>query len=214
MSIGRRKFLPVLLVLIILAAVIYFPPLFSFPDVSFDSLKVPFGSPSAQARRAQEIHGLLHFVITKPDKILVPLSDLGAPIDPTEPIELRVYGEDGEQEIASAKDWAQRADALDHDTPLVVFSKSYCQYSQRAKALLALYDLQPPPMVIEVDLREDSDLIKSILTRLTGRATFPNVILKGQSVGGSDTLLELHERGKLAPLLRKSGIEVRADPSG
>lgn len=57
----------------------------------------------------------------------------------------------------------------------------------------------------------DGDLIKTILTRLTGRATFPNVILKGNSIGGSDDILALHERGKLATMLRKAGLQIRAD---
>ena len=60
-------------------------------------------------------------------------------------------------------------------------------------------------------LAGDGDLIKSILTRLTGRATFPNVILKGNSIGGSDDIFALHQRGKLAPMLRKAGLQIRAD---
>ncbi|VDB95931.1 unnamed protein product [Peniophora sp. CBMAI 1063] len=207
----RRRII-LLPVLLLVAVLVYlFPPTQLSSLYSFDDW-APLGSPSAQARRAQEIHGLLYFVINRADKILVPLSDLDAPIDPTKPIELRVYGEDGGLESASQKDWMQRANALDRETPLVIFSKSYCPFSRRAKALLASYDLSPPPTIIEVDQRGDGDLIKSILTRLTDRATFPNVILKGNSIGGSDDLAALHQRGKLAPMLRKAGIQIRADP--
>ncbi|KAI0030953.1 thioredoxin-like protein, partial [Vararia minispora EC-137] len=135
------------------------------------------------------------------------------PVDPTRPIELRVYAEDGAQvdPVKSARDWVTRADALDRETPLVVFSKTYCPYSRRAKELLESYDLSPPPRIIEVDQRGDGDLIKAILARLTGRATFPNVILKGASIGGSDTILDLHARGKLAHMLRRAGLRVRGD---
>ena len=120
MPVGRRRLLPVLFVFTIGIVFFYFSPLFSLPSLTF---KAPFGSPSAQAKRVQEIHGLLHFVTAYPDKLLVPLSDLGAPIDPTEPIDLRVYGEDSEQDNVSAVDWERRVDDLDRDTPLVVFSK-------------------------------------------------------------------------------------------
>lgn len=119
----RRRVL-LLPVLLLVAGLVYlFPPTQLSSLYSFDDW-APLGSPSAQVRRAQEIHGLLYFVINREDKILVPLSDdLDAPIDPTKPIELRVYGEDGGLESASTRDWTERANALDRDTPLVIFSK-------------------------------------------------------------------------------------------
>lgn len=118
----RRRII-LLPVLLLVAVLVYlFPPIQFSSLYSFDGW-APLGSPSAQARRAQEIHGLLYFVINRADKILVPLSDLDAPIDPTKPIELRVYGEDGGLESASQQDWIERANALDTETPLVIFSK-------------------------------------------------------------------------------------------
>ncbi len=105
------------------------------------------------------------------------------------------------------------------------------RYSKRAKELLKNYDLVPAPKVVEVDLRgmqlwlvcrhsyrshcvvctDDGDLIKAILTRLTGRSTFPNVVLLGKSIGGSDQLSELHREGKLKALLEVAGLKVQAD---
>lgn len=52
------------------------------------------------------------------------------------------------------------------------------RYSIRAKALLAEYNLSPPPKIVEVNTRSDGPQIQAILTRLTGRATVPNIILK------------------------------------
>jgi glutaredoxin 3 len=84
--------------------------------------------------------------------------------------------------------------------------------------LLDTYSLEPRPRVVEVDLRgepqskslgvdtkiktEDSDLIKLVLSRLTGRATFPNIIVKGKSIGGSDDIARLHGDGELAGMLQ------------
>jgi len=98
--------------------------------------------------------------------------------------------------------------------PLVVFSKSYCPYSKRAKKLLETYDLSPAPKVIEVDLRADSAHIKTLLIRLTHRSTFPNVILHGRSIGGSDELIRLHEEGRLRNMLEKAGVRVRSGEGG
>ncbi|THH09553.1 hypothetical protein EW146_g8654 [Bondarzewia mesenterica] len=157
--------------------------------------------------RADEIHGLLYFVVNKPDKMLSLESHELLGLDPAKPIDLKVY-ESGD---LAKPDWRKRVKDLDAQTPLVVFSKTYCQFSKRAKELLATYDLVPPPKIIEVDLRDDGDLIKAILTRLTSRSTFPNAILLGKSIGGSDDLHHLHRTGQLKPLLEKAGLKVRAD---
>jgi len=107
--------------------------------------------------------------------------------------------------------------------------KSYCPFSKRAKNLLQTYGLDPPPKIIEVDLRgkrgpyfvshtdnnaaprysEDGDLLKVILTRLTKHSTFPNIVLRGRSLGGADDLHALHDGGKLKELFEDNGLSVQ-----
>jgi len=111
-------------------------------------------------------------------------------------------------------EWEARLKVMREEYPLVVFSKSYCPYSKRAKKLLETYDLLPAPKVIEVDLRADSAHIKTLLIRLTHRSTFPNVILHGRSIGGSDELIRLHEEGRLRDMLEKAGVQVRRTGEG
>ncbi len=48
-----------------------------------------------------------------------------------------------------------------------------------------------------------------MLTRLTGRSTFPNVILHGESIGGSDDIAAMHEDGRLHEMFDNAGLEVR-----
>lgn len=102
---------------------------------------------------------------------------------------------------------------------------SLYRYSKRAKELLASLELKPPPKIIEVDLRgkilyctipppsnpilllEDDQAIKKFLTRLTHHSTFPNILIKGKSLGGSDDLANLHSNNKLNPLLLKAGVK-------
>ena len=50
-----------------------------------------------------------------------------------------------------------------------------------------------------------------MLTRLTGRNTFPNVFLRGKSIGGSDDIAAMHEDGRLRQLFEKAGLQVRAE---
>jgi glutaredoxin 3 len=50
-----------------------------------------------------------------------------------------------------------------------------------------------------------------VLTRLTGRSTFPNVILHGESIGGSDHITSMHKDNQLRQLFENAGLTVRAE---
>ncbi|KAI6040236.1 thioredoxin-like protein [Pisolithus marmoratus] len=104
--------------------------------------------------------------------------------------------------------WAERMRMLREEYPLIVFSKTYCPYSTRAKMLLERYDITPRPRIIEVDVRSDAPHIKVILARLTRHATFPNIILHGHSLGGSDDLLRMHDEGVLRSVLESGGLKI------
>ncbi|KAL1680453.1 thioredoxin-like protein [Schizophyllum commune] len=124
-------------------------------------------------------------------------------VDPTEPLPLSAYA--GEEDV----DWEEEEAEINERTPVVIFSKTYCPYSKRAKRLLTkTYLLEPPPAIVEVDLREDGVQIKQLLSRLTGRATFPNVIVRGRSIGGSDDVHRLHAEGALETILKEAGVVV------
>lgn len=58
---------------------------------------------------------------------------------------------------------------------------------------------------------EDADLLKLLLSRLTQRATFPNLLLHGLSLGGSDDLQALHDSGRLRELFEEGGVQVKGD---
>ncbi|KAF9653965.1 thioredoxin-like protein, partial [Thelephora ganbajun] len=124
-------------------------------------------------------------------------------LDPTKKIDLKVYSS-----FNGDDDWVKHVRELETNSPLVVFSKSYCPYSRRAKSLIQTYALDPPPKIVEVDLREDGDLLKVILTRLTKHSTFPNIILRGRSLGGADDLQALHDGGKLEELFEDNRLTV------
>ncbi|KAI5118888.1 hypothetical protein M0805_003563 [Coniferiporia weirii] len=142
----------------------------------------------------EEIRDLLHMVAS---------SELKIPhgVDPAQPLGREVYDPNFGENVA----WLKEAQA---DPPVIVFSKTYCPYSKKAKQLLQTYNLSPPPKVIEVDLRDDADILKALLTRLTGQSTFPNVFIDGQSIGGSDDLAKLHSQGQLVNLLTDAGVST------
>ncbi|KIW31994.1 uncharacterized protein PV07_03578 [Cladophialophora immunda] len=110
-------------------------------------------------------------------------------------------------------------------SPIIIFSKSYCPYSKRAKALLLeTYNITPAPYVVELDLMttpvpkshdadEDDDgpaptlgrKLQDLLATLTGRRTVPNIMINAQSLGGSDDVAKMHMEGTLEDEIRKMG---------
>lgn len=89
---------------------------------------------------------------------------------------------------------------------IVIFSKSYCPYCRRAKAVFK--ELKQVPHVIELDQRDDGSNIQDALGHIVGRRTVPQVFIKGKHIGGSDDTVEAYENGELAKLL---GIVVPDD---
>jgi glutaredoxin-related protein len=53
-------------------------------------------------------------------------------------------------------------------------------------------------------------MIKHLLTRLTNHSTFPNILLRGKSIGGSDNLQALHANKSLKKLLEEAGATARS----
>ncbi|KJA27851.1 hypothetical protein HYPSUDRAFT_35020 [Hypholoma sublateritium FD-334 SS-4] len=151
----------------------------------------------------EEIYGLLHLVTGDHEQEHV-LNKVD--LDPTTPLAMDIYAAGD-----STLDWHKEMVHVNEEYPIVVFSKTYCPYSKRAKQLLEGYDLQPPPKVIEVDLRDDGIMIKHLLSRITGHSTFPNILLRGESIGGSDHLQRLHAEKTLKKLLEKNGVSSRSN---
>lgn len=88
------------------------------------------------------------------------------------------------------------------EQPVVIFSKSYCPYCKRAKAIFA--ELNEKPYVIELDEREDGGAIQQALAKYIGRSTVPQVFINGEHIGGSDDTVAAHRNGRLVKLLKKS----------
>lgn len=113
-------------------------------------------------------------------------------------------------------------DEIVHHHSIVIFSKTYCPHSRRAKTLLLdIYDIVPKPYVVELDtLTEAADssldspgegmvyslsmgtALQDLLAQRTGRKTVPNILVLGMSIGGADEVVRLHEEGSLADKLK------------
>jgi len=88
-----------------------------------------------------------------------------------------------------------------NDHKVTVFSKSYCPYCKRAKALLTEQVGDKGLNVIELDLRDDGPQLQAYLLEKTSQRTVPNIFIAQQHVGGSDDLSTAQRNGQLAKLL-------------
>ncbi|KAK9268607.1 hypothetical protein L1049_000364 [Liquidambar formosana] len=82
---------------------------------------------------------------------------------------------------------------------IVIFSKSYCPYCRKAKAVFK--ELNQIPHVVELDERDDGWNIQDALSEIVGKRTVPQVFIMGKHIGGSDDTIEAYESGELAKLL-------------
>ncbi|KAI3995269.1 hypothetical protein MKX01_032071 [Papaver californicum] len=89
---------------------------------------------------------------------------------------------------------------------IVIFSKSYCPYCKRAKAVFK--ELNQTPHIIELDERDDGYDIQDALGEKLGRRTVPQVFVNGKHIGGSDDTLDAYESGELAKLLNIAKEEL------
>ncbi|GHJ89962.1 hypothetical protein NliqN6_6364 [Naganishia liquefaciens] len=104
--------------------------------------------------------------------------------------------------------WDGWQDAAEEESHIAIFSKSYCPFSKRAKDIFTKYQLANPdlvrPVVFELDQRSDGPVIQSIVKRLTGRRTVPNVIVDHTSIGGADEVGLMDSEGSLRTLLMRA----------
>ncbi len=86
---------------------------------------------------------------------------------------------------------------------ITIYSKSWCPYCDRAKALLTAKG----QTWTEIDVETDAAQRDVMIERSGGRRTVPQIFIGDQHVGGFDDLQALEDRGELDPLL---GLEHAA----
>jgi len=99
-------------------------------------------------------------------------------------------------------------DKMVHGKKVVVFSKSYCPYCQKAKAALDSFKL--PADVLEwIELNERNDLdvdaVQDYLLSVTGGRSVPRVFIGGKFFGGGDDTAAAKKSGALEKLLKDAG---------
>ena len=82
---------------------------------------------------------------------------------------------------------------------VLIYIKDYCPFCHRAKDLLD----ELGQRYREVDLLADPQQQGEMVSMAGGASTVPQIFINGQHIGGCDELYELHDQGRLEPLLNR-----------
>ncbi|KAF7324916.1 hypothetical protein MKEN_00533800 [Mycena kentingensis (nom. inval.)] len=88
-----------------------------------------------------------------------------------------------------------------NENRVVIFSKSYCPYCRRTKALFEKEFPEETPVVFELNEREDGDDIQNYLRKKTKQGTVPNIFVNQNHVGGNDDAQAKFRSGELKALV-------------
>jgi len=81
---------------------------------------------------------------------------------------------------------------------VTIYTKPYCPYCVRAIDLLERKGVD----FTEIDAAFDPEKRQEMMRRANGRATFPQIFVGDQHIGGCDDMVALDREGKLDPLLQ------------
>jgi glutaredoxin 3 len=80
---------------------------------------------------------------------------------------------------------------------VLIYTRLFCGYCGRAKALLDKKGVA----YREIDAGDDPAKRKEMIQRANGASTYPQIVIDGRPIGGSDELHSLERAGKLDALL-------------
>jgi glutaredoxin 3 len=80
---------------------------------------------------------------------------------------------------------------------VVIYTKAYCPYCVRAKALLSHKNIE----FTEFDIGQQPELRNEMIDKANGSYTVPQIFVGEQHIGGCDDMMHLEAQGKLDTLL-------------
>jgi len=125
---------------------------------------------------------------------LVEAQDIEAPVEPDVGDEVQ----DDAQEEPKAAGVKQRIDGLLEENGVVVFSKTWCPYCTKAKALLQAEGVRFASVELDLMPQDEADEMQTTLGQMTGARTVPRIFSRGECLGGCDDIVALQRSGRLA----------------
>lgn len=105
----------------------------------------------------------------------------------------------GPRKVMAVKDTVETAIS---ENTITIFSKTWCPYCKRAKALLTSKFADETTKILELDELDEGSEIQNYLAEKTGQRSVPNIFINQKHVGGCDKVVALDSEGKLAGLVK------------
>ncbi|GLB37405.1 putative expressed protein [Lyophyllum shimeji] len=151
---------------------------------------------------SQELAAISSFLASLPQNV-IPLS-----VDPSVTVDPQlVLDFDTRSPRAAAEVQHMVADVWLRN-PVFLYSKLYSPASREVKAMLAKMDLRPAPTIIDVDIRDDAEVLEPIIKRLSSSSDLPVLLIGGKPVGSMKEIRLLDKSGELRKLVAASGAVV------
>ncbi|KAF9486508.1 hypothetical protein BDN70DRAFT_846384 [Pholiota conissans] len=165
-------------------------------------------NPTLHLNQSQELAAVTSFLASLSSNVLPPGVDPSKPIDPQLVLDFqldptRVGGAARVEEELSVmvRDvWARN--------PVFMYSKLRSPISRELKSILGNLYLLPAPTIIDVDVRDDADILVPMIKRLAGFDELPLLIVGGTPVGSLNEVKVLEKSGELARMVTEAGAVV------
>ncbi|KAF5381375.1 hypothetical protein D9615_008333 [Tricholomella constricta] len=151
---------------------------------------------------SQELAAISSFLASLPQNI-IPLSvDPSVTIDPQLVLDFDTRSVRAMEEVRHivADVWLRN--------PVFLYSKLYSPASREIKAMLGKMNLRPTPTIMDVDIRDDAEVLEPIIRRLTSSSELPVLLVGGKPAGSIEEIRLLDRSGELRKMVAASGAVI------
>ncbi|KAG6831772.1 hypothetical protein H0H92_007924 [Tricholoma furcatifolium] len=152
--------------------------------------------------QSQELAAVTSFLASLPQNIIPPSVDPSVPIDPQLVLDFDT------RSTRAAEEVQQMVADVWQTNPVFLYSKLYSPSSREIKAILGKMNLRPSPTIMDVDIRDDADVLDPIIRRLTSSSELPVLLVGGKPVGTVEEIRALDLSGELRALISASGAVI------
>ncbi|THU86557.1 hypothetical protein K435DRAFT_559179, partial [Dendrothele bispora CBS 962.96] len=164
--------------------------------------KLMVSRPQINLTPEQELAAVSGFLASLPQNIIPPSVDPSVPIDPQLVLDFDTRGARAKEEVDVMTElvWAHN--------PVFLYSKLYSPLSREIKSYLHSLNLVPSPTIIDIDVRDDAEVLKPLVQRLTSSTDLPVLLVGGQSMGSMADIRDMVESGELKQRILDAGAVV------
>nr|GAT46887.1 predicted protein [Mycena chlorophos] len=158
--------------------------------------------PTIVLSQSQELAAVSSFLASLPQNVIPPYVDPTRPIDPELVLDFDTRSPTAMEEVERVVEyvWAQN--------PVMLYCKQYSPLSRELKAMLAELNLRPPPMIMDVDMRDDAEVLMPLLARLADTPELPILLVGGQPMGSMDDIRRELKSGELKRQISAAGAVI------